>query len=53
VAYTDKLIEETNQHNRENLYRIIGFILFSIAMLGIGFAGYEDAKAYERGEVVR
>jgi hypothetical protein len=32
---------------------LIGFILVTLSILAISIVGYEDAKAYERGEVVR
>lgn len=48
MSYTDKLI--LLQKGRKML---IGFILVTLSVLAISVAGYEEAKTYERAEVVR
>jgi hypothetical protein len=48
MSYTDKLIHL--QIAKKMLY---GFILVTLSILAISIAGYMDAQAYERGEVVR
>jgi CHASE3 domain sensor protein len=48
MTYTDKLVYL--QIGKKIIY---GFILVTLSLLAISIVGYEDAKAYERGEVVR
>jgi cell division protein FtsL len=48
MTYTDKLV-----YLQKAKKMLIGFILVTLSILAISIVGYEDAKAYERGEVVR